>query len=282
MTGYSGPLRGVCNGVFDGPHATPKESTEGPIFLGITNVTSDGKLDFSDIRHVSEQEFPRWTRRVTPQPGDIVFSYEATLHRYALIPEGFRGCLGRRMGLVRVDSGKVNAGFLHYYFLSREWRAVVESSVITGATVDRIPLTRFPDFPIHIPALKEQTRIAEILSAYDDLSENNRRRIKLLEDAARLLYREWFVHFRFPGHEHVKIVDGVPKGWKRLAVDDICTVARGASPRPISLFMGGTVPWLKIGDATASESPFIFMSVTAIASPTASAAVVLAVGARFK
>ena len=58
-----------------------------------------------------------------------------------------------------------------------------------------------------------QKRVADILSAYDDLIENNRRRIALLEEAARMLYREWFVHFRFPGHEHVRIIDGIPEGW---------------------------------------------------------------------
>ena len=62
---------------------------------------------------------------------------------------------------------------------------------------------------------KPGKKIADILSAYDDLIENNRRRIALLEEAARLLYREWFVHFRFPGHEHVKIIDGLPEGWER-------------------------------------------------------------------
>ena len=65
------------------------------------------------------------------------------------------------------------------------------------------------------PTVQQQERIASILSAYDDLIENNRRRIALLEEAARLLYREWFVHFRFPGHEHVKIIDGLPEGWER-------------------------------------------------------------------
>ncbi len=123
---------------YDGPHATPKESDHGPIFLGIKNVTPDGRLDFSQIRHVSPEEYPRWTKRVVPQKDDIVFSYEATLHRYALIPEGFIGCLGRRMALIRPDKSKVNPRFLHYYMLSSLWRKEAEASVISGATVDRI------------------------------------------------------------------------------------------------------------------------------------------------
>ena len=207
-------------GFYDGPHATPKEASEGPIFLGIKNVTPDGRLDFSEIRHVSDNEFPRWTKRVTPQKDDVVFTYEATLHRYAIIPEGFHGCLGRRMALMRPDTTKVFPQFLHYYCLSSAWRKEAEASVISGATVDRIPLTKVPGFHVDFPEINIQKRIATILSAYDDLIENNRRRIALLEEAARLLYREWFVHFRFPGHEHVKIVDGVPEGWRFIKVQD--------------------------------------------------------------
>src|SRR5207253_7242621 len=140
-------IRAFCNGIYDGPHATPKEANEGPIFLGIKNISDDGRLDYSEIRHVSEEEFSTWTRRVTPCAGDVVFTYEATLHRYALIPDGFRGCLGRRVGLVRPDPDRVDSRYLRYFFLSRAWRQVVEGNVITGATVDRVPLERFPDFP---------------------------------------------------------------------------------------------------------------------------------------
>lgn len=77
-------------------------------------------------------------------------------------------------------------------------------------------------FPLTTPPLPTQRRIAEILSAYDDLIENNQRRMKLLEESARLLYQEWFVRLRFPGHEHTKIVDGVPEGWERNALSDLC------------------------------------------------------------
>ena len=214
-------------GFYDGPHATPKEVDHGPVFLGIKNVTPDGRLDFSDIRHVSEQEFPRWTKRVKPQLGDVVFSYEATLHRYALIPEGFEGCLGRRMALIRPDPDKLDARFLHFYLLSPGWRKQVDANVITGATVNRIPLTKVPSFTVEFPALAKQKEISAILAAYDDLIENNRRRIALLEESARQLYKEWFVRFRFPGHEHVKIVDGVPEGWSRHKITDVWEIAYG-------------------------------------------------------
>jgi type I restriction enzyme, S subunit len=221
------PIKDFALGIFDGPHATPAESSDGAIFLGIKNITADGRLDFSDIRHVSEQELPKWTRRVTPQANDVVLTYEATLHRYAIIPDGFRGCLGRRVALVRPDPNKADSRFMLYYFLSRNWRSVVETFVKSGATVDRLLLEQFPDIPVKFPSLPVQKRIAEILVAYDDLIENNRRRIALLEESARLLYREWFVRLRFPGHEHTGIVNGVPEGWKHKTLGDVITLKRG-------------------------------------------------------
>ena len=203
---------------------------------------------------MSEHDYPKWTRRVTPQPDDIVFSYEATLHRYAMIPPGFRGCLGRRMALIRPDTTRVVPRFLHYYLLGAQWRSVVEGNVISGATVDRIPLTRFPDLEVRIPDLATQGRIAHILSTYDDLIENNRRRIQLLEQSARLIYKEWFVHLRFPGHEHVKIKDGVPEGWSRQKIADVCETVGGGTPSTkVSDYWDGDLIWVVPTDVTRND-----------------------------
>lgn len=83
------PIESICQGIYDGPHATPAPSDSGAIFLGISNFVN-GRLNFSDIRYIAEEDLPKWTKRVTPQAHDIVFSYEATLNLYAIIPEGFR------------------------------------------------------------------------------------------------------------------------------------------------------------------------------------------------
>lgn len=219
-------IKDICTGIYDGPHATPPLSDTGAIFLGISNF-NNGRLDFSDIRYISEDDLPKWTKRVIPQKNDIVFSYEATLNLYAIIPEGFRGCLGRRMALLRVDETKADYKFLYYYFYSDTWRATVNENIVLGATVDRIPLIKFPDFPVELPPLETQHRIADILSAYDDLIENNQKQIKLLEEAAQRLYKEWFVGLRFPGHENTKIVDGVPEGWKKERLVDIAEIQYG-------------------------------------------------------
>lgn len=244
-------IKSVCKGIYDGPHATPPVSDTGAIFLGISNF-SNGRLDLSNIRFISENDLPRWTKRVTPQARDIVFSYEATLNLYAVIPDGFRGCLGRRMALIRVDEEKAYYKFLYYYFYSDAWRAVIQENTVLGATVDRIPLVKFPDFLIDLPPLVTQHRIADFLSAYDNLIENNQKQIKLLEEATQRLYKEWFVDLRFPGYEKVKIVDGVPEGWKKGRADSFFNITIGKTPPRAEKqwFVKGDagVPWLSISD----------------------------------
>lgn len=209
----------VYEGMFDGPHATPPVSNEGAIYLGISNITQDGHIDLTNIKYISEEDLPKWTKRVIPQAGDIVFSYEATLNLYAIIPSGFWGCLGRRMALIRPDETKAHGKYLYYYFFSKEWRQTIAENTITGATVDRIPIAKFPDFLISLPSIENQHKIANVLSAYDDLIENNKKQIKLIEEAAQRLYKEWFVDLHFPGYENTEIIDGVPVGWKENTID---------------------------------------------------------------
>lgn len=220
----------VCE-VFDGPHATPPQSNDGPIYLGIPSIRSDGSIDYENSKRISYENYPKWTKRVTPQENDVVFSYEANLESYARIPAGFEGCLGRRMAIMRPDPSAIDARFLYYYTQSPAWKAVIASRTVLGATVNRIPIATFPEFPLRLPSLPAQQRIAGVLSAYDKLIENSRRQIKLLEEAAQRLYKEWFVDLRFPGHETTPIHNGVPEGWKRTTVGQSSSlVSRGVTP----------------------------------------------------
>lgn len=186
------PIKDLCIGIYDGPHATPPKSDSGAVFLGIPNF-SNGRLDLSNIRYISEDDLPRWTKRVTPQAHDIVFSYEATLNLYAIIPDGFHGCLGRRMALMRPDESKVNYKFLYYYMFSSEWREEIERHKVFGSTVDRIPLISFPSFMVNLPDIATQEYIANILSALDDKITLNNKINENLEQQAQALYREMFL-----------------------------------------------------------------------------------------
>lgn len=115
-----------------------------------------------------------------------------------------------------------------YYHLNNQGLRYLDS----GAAQSQITIENLKKHIVYIPDLPTQHRIASILSAYDDLIENNRRQIKLLEEAAQRLYREWFVELRFPGHEDVKIVDGVPEGWKVMSMNDIAEYVNGYAFKP--------------------------------------------------
>jgi hypothetical protein len=104
------PIKEYALGIYDGPHATPREAAEGPLFLGIRNITDDGRLNLSEIRHVSEEDFPQWTRRVTPQPGDVVFTYEAILiphQRLVKLLDEYVGPIFAQLENIRVQNEKL-------------------------------------------------------------------------------------------------------------------------------------------------------------------------------
>ena len=216
--------------IYDGPHATPKKTDAGPIFLGISNLAS-GRLDLGKTEHLSEEDYKRWTQRVTPEPGDTVFSYETRLGEAAHIPTGLRCCLGRRMGLLRPKDGRIDARFLLYAFLGERFQEVLRSRTIHGSTVNRIPLTEMGSFPIAIPTdLSEQRAIAHILGTLDDKIELNRRMNETLESMAQALFQSWFVDFdpvraRMEGRD-----TGLPKPIANLFPDRMVESELGLIP----------------------------------------------------
>ena len=120
----------------------------------------------------------------------------------------------------------LNNFYLYYWFLLAGKTGELEQ-YFTGATIKHMPAQKLKEVEISLPPLPVQQRIASILSAYDDLIENNQKQIKLLEEAAQRLYKEWFVDLRFPGHESVKVVDGVPEGWKKEKLVELAEFKRG-------------------------------------------------------
>lgn len=174
--------------IFDGPHATPERQTEGPYFLNISSL-ENGRLNLGQSDHVSESDFIRWTRRVTPQQGDLLFSYETRLGEAALMPDDVRACLGRRMALLRPDRSLIDPRFLLYLYLSPAFRSIIETHTIHGATVNRIPLSTMSAWCTLIPDLREQQAIAEVLGALDDKIAVNTRLSGAAEDVAAIMFR---------------------------------------------------------------------------------------------
>ncbi len=136
-----------------------------------------------------------------------------------------------------------------YYLLVHNTEVVRGVGLGGGAATPILNKTSFSKIKLRVPSKESWDGIANILSTYDDLMENNRRRIQLLEQSARLLYKEWFVHLRFPGHEHIKIVDGVPEGWTQGVISDLGEVITGKTPsKKRASYYGGDIPFIKTPD----------------------------------
>jgi len=145
-----GTIASSVGEVFDGPHATPKEAEEGNVFLGIKNMTGSS-LNLSDVKLIGHDDWSQWTRRVEPRADDIVFTYEAALGLFAVIPHGLKCCLGRRMALIRTKASNGSSHFWFHQFIAKPFQKVIEERSIHGATVNRTPLTEFPGYPILEP-----------------------------------------------------------------------------------------------------------------------------------
>ena len=173
----------------------------------------------------------------------------------ALIPEGEKYLHNQRLGLIQgIDNKALDKHFLYYLFNTRPVRGQISGSA-TGTKVRHTAPERIYRVKVAVPTdVNKQHRIAAILSAYDELIENNRRRIQLLEQAARLIYKEWFVRLRFPGHEHVKVKDGVPEGWERRTIADVCETVGGGTPSTkVSEYWDGDVTWVVPSDVTKND-----------------------------
>ena len=254
-------IKEICE-VYDGPHATPKKTVDGPVYLGIDAITDDGKINAKEFAHLSEEDYIKWTKRVTPQYGDIVFSYEATLGRYALIPKDFYGCLGRRLAIIRNVSKDIDTLWLYYYFLSPEWKQFIQSKIIKGSTVNRISVEDFPTYTVPNISIKVQRKIANILSKIDEKIALNNNINDNLQQQAILLYDYWFTQFDFPdangkpyyssGNKMTwnnQLKKNIPLSWKVKPLKAICEICLGGTPSTtVSKYWNGSISWLNSGE----------------------------------
>ena len=211
------------------------------------DLPNDRRID-GDIPVVSSSGITGWHNEARAEPPGVVTG------RYGTIGEVFyldRPYWPLNTALYAIDFHGNDPKFVAYFLRNQLKNYQSEKAAVPG--VDRNVLHKIK---VRCPDPQAQERIVSILSAYDDLIENNRRRIGLLEQAARLIYREWFVHLRFPGHEAAKIVDGLPEGWSRGVIADLFDTSSGGTPsRKNDGFFGGSINWLKTQEL---QNCFIF------------------------
>lgn len=216
-------LSEVCELIIDCEHKTAPTQDTGYPSIRTPNI-GRGYFILEGVNRVSEETYKLWTRRTIPQPGDLIMAREAPVGNVAMIPPELQPCLGQRTLLIRPDRSKVEPLFLNYFLNGPHVQRLIHAKT-NGATVAHLNMqdVRTMTLP-ELPPMPVQKRIAGILSAYDELIENSKRRIKILEAMAHALYREWFVHFRFPGHEKIPHVasplGNIPQGWEVKTVPE--------------------------------------------------------------
>ena len=244
-------LADCCESIADGDHLPPPKAESGIPFVTISNIVNN-KFDFTNTMFVPEEYYNNLDSKRKAKQGDILYSVVGSFGIPVFIDDDIPFVFQRHIAILRPNS-KILPKYLYYTMLSRDFFNMADVAAI-GAAQRTITLSSLRNMTISVPTLSIQKRITDILSAYDDLIENNQKQIKLLEEAAQRLYKEWFVDLRFPGHEHTPIVDGVPEGWSRKAISELGEYINGFAFKPSDWNTKGK-PIIKIKEMGSGISP---------------------------
>lgn len=221
-------LQELCLNITDGKHGDcENEENSGYYFISCKDIF-DGQINYKNARQITKADFEETHKRTMLEVDDILLTNSGTIGRMAFVTDReatTKTTFQKSVAIIKPDKQKVLPRYL-YYQLQNCVPQFINSS--NGSAQKNLLLSTMRTFRIEIEENREkQEKIANTLSAYDDLIEKNQKQIKLLEEAAQRLYKEWFVDLRFPGHENTKIVDGVPEGWSRTNINEILTFHRG-------------------------------------------------------
>ena len=224
-------LREICDSVNYGYTASANSEPIGPKFLRITDIVPN-RIDWTSVPHckIDDKKLSKYRLK----ENDIVIARTGATTGYAKrIRADHQAVFASYLVRIRVNSN-YDSQYVGFVIESDEYKNFIQLN-LGGAAQPQANAQVLTSFPIPLPPFPTQRKIAAILSAYDDLIENNTHRIKILEDMAQTLYREWFVHFRFPGHESVPMVESplgpIPQGWEVKQLGEICDVLMGQSPK---------------------------------------------------
>lgn len=258
-------LSEVSELIVDCEHKTAPTTKAGYPSIRTSNI-GRGRLKLDGVYRVSEETYRKWTRRAVPREGDIILAREAPVGNAAIIPKGLRVCLGQRTVLIRPDRGRVDPDYLTYLLLTDEVQGRFHG-LTAGATVPHLNVGDIREFELPtLPPLSVQVRVGRRVADIDDLIENNTRRIEILEEMAHAIYREWFVNFRFPGHEDVEMVESelgpVPEGWEVRSIGEELVTLGGGTPstKKDEYWVAGDITWFTPSDLTAADRMFISQS----------------------
>ena len=222
-------LSEVTEYITDGDHQPAPKSDSGVLFVKIKDI-QDNRLTFDNALFVPQEYYNRLPKNRKAEYGDTLYTVVGSYGIPAFVNHNIPFCFERNIALLHPNN-RVIPKYL-YYAVNNPIFYGNANNIANGSAQKLIPLSKLAGMEISVPPIERQEPIVNILSAYDDLIENNQNQIKLLEEAAQRLYKEWFIDLRFPGHENVKIVDGVPEGWERMVLSEVTSILkRGISPK---------------------------------------------------
>ena len=252
-------LRDIAINITDGKHGDCKnEEHSGFYFISCKDVR-DGAIHYDNARQITEKDFFDTHKRTMLEPNDILITNSGTIGRMALvkdIPQTYKTTFQKSVAIIKPNQEIVRPIYLYYSLTNYVSQLINESN---GSAQKNLLLGTMREFKIKIEDnFDKQDKIANILSSYDNLIENNKKQIQLFEEAAQRLYKEWFVDLHFPGYEDAEIVDGVPKGWTYKPVDEFGEVITGKTPLTSKIeYYGGSIPFVTIPDMHGNVFPLV-------------------------
>ena len=221
-------LSEVTEYITDGDHQPAPKSDSGVLFVKIKDI-QDNCLTFDNALFVPQEYYNQLPKNRKAVYGDTLYTVVGSYGIPAFVNHNIPFCFERNIALLHPNN-RVIPKYL-YYAVKNPIFYGNANNIANGSAQKLIPLSKLAGMEVSVPPIERQETIVNILSAYDELIENNQKQIKLLEEAAQRLYKEWFVDLRFPGHETTPIVDGVPEGWKEQSLYQIADVVMGQSPK---------------------------------------------------
>jgi len=252
-------LKDIAINITDGKHGDcENEEHSGFYFVSCKDV-HDGAIHYDNARQITEKDFIDTHKRTMLEPNDILITNSGTIGRMALvkdIPQTHKTTFQKSVAIIKPNQEIVRPSYLYYSLINYVSQFINESN---GSAQKNLLLGTMREFKIKIEDnFDKQDKIAYILSSYDDLIENNKNQIYLLEESAQRLYKEWFVDLHFPGYEDVEIVDGAPEGWTNKRVEEFGEVITGKTPSTAKTeYYGGSIPFVTIPDMHGTVFPLV-------------------------
>ena len=236
-----------CESVRDGTHDTPKQTESGYKLVTGKHV-KNGIIDPTEAYYISEKDYNKINERSLVEQWDVLMSMIGTVGEVAVVKNNPNYAI-KNVALFKCGGSELKGKWLSYYLRTPEAIGHMNGNQ-KGSSQQFLSLKQLRDLPIATTSEDVMRKIIDSLSHYDNLIENYQRQIKLLEEAARRLYKEWFVDFRFPGYEHVKVINGIPEKWKKEAFSRRVDVMSGGTPKTSNPeYYNGNIPFYSPKDS---------------------------------